>query len=93
MNKIMNASKLEKGGFLIITKDTIRVEGMSGDHCVMMVGRAIASVKGVLDVDVSLGNKEATVEYDRNKTDLEEIMAAVREAGYRPLGKVEKPSS
>lgn len=66
---------------------------MSDDQCVMMVGRAIASVEGVLDVDVNLGNKEAVVEYDRKKTDLEEIMAAIREAGYRPHGKVEKPSS
>lgn len=93
MNKIMNASKLKKGGFLIITKDTIKVEGMAGDRCVMIVGRAIASVKGVLDVDVSLEKKEAVVEYDLKKTDMEKIMAAVKEAGYRPLGVVEKPSS
>jgi len=58
---------------------------MACDHCVLRVGRAIASVKGVVEVDVNLENREAVVNFEESVTDLEKIKAAVREAGYEPL--------
>lgn len=58
---------------------------MACDHCVMRVGRAIASVKGVIEVDLNLEKKEAVVDFEETKTDMEKIKAAVREAGYEPL--------
>lgn len=51
----------------------------------MRVGRAIASVQGVTEVDVNLRNKEAVVDFEETRTDLEKIKTAVREAGYNPL--------
>lgn len=54
---------------------------MECNHCVIKVGRAIASVKGVTEVDVNLETKEAVVEFEETRTDLEQIRAAVREAG------------
>lgn len=39
-------------------------------------------VQGVKKVDVSLENKQAVVEFDEGKTDVEKIKAAVRESGY-----------
>jgi copper chaperone len=58
---------------------------MACNHCVLRVGRAIASVKGVVEVDVNLENREAVVNFEESVTDLENIKAAVREAGYKPL--------
>jgi copper chaperone len=58
---------------------------MACNHCVVRVGRAIASVKGVVEVDVNLENREAVVNFEESVTDLEKIKAAVREAGYEPL--------
>jgi len=58
---------------------------MECDHCVLRVGRAIASVQGVTEVDVNLETKEAVVEFEESRTDLEKIKTAVREAGYKPL--------
>lgn len=58
---------------------------MACDHCVLKVGRAIASVQGVTGVDVNLETKEAVVEFEEFRTSLEKIKAAVREAGYKPL--------
>jgi copper chaperone len=58
---------------------------MACDHCVIRVGRAIASVKGVIEVDVNLKRKEAVVNFEESRTDMEKIKAAVREAGYKPL--------
>ncbi|MCQ1536722.1 heavy-metal-associated domain-containing protein [Methanosarcina sp. KYL-1] len=66
-------------------RETIKIEGIACEHCVMRVGRAIASVKGVREVDVSLENKEAVVDFEAEKTNLEEIKSAVREAGYEPI--------
>ena len=58
---------------------------MACNHCVLRVGRAIASVEGVVEVDVNLEKREAVVNFEESMTDLEKIKAAVREAGYEPL--------
>lgn len=71
------------GQFLV--EETLKIEGMACNHCVVRVGRAIASVKGVVEVDVNLENREAVVNFEESVTDLEKIKAAVREAGYEPL--------
>jgi len=58
---------------------------MSCGHCVMRVKKAIEGVQGVKKVDVSLENRQAVVEFDEGKTDLEKIKAAVQESGYEPV--------
>ncbi|MGA9187483.1 MAG: heavy-metal-associated domain-containing protein [Methanosarcina sp.] len=63
----------------------MKIEGMACDHCVIRVGRAIASLQGVIEVDVNLKRKEAVVNFEESRTDLEKIKAAIREAGYEPL--------
>lgn len=68
-----------------ITQETIKVEGMSCGHCVMRVKKAIEGLEGVKKVDVNLENKQAVVEFDEGKTDVEKIKAAVRETGYEPV--------
>jgi len=73
------------GGVEFLVEETLKIEGMACDHCVMRVGRAIASVQGVTEVDVNLKKKEAVVDFEESRTDLEKIKAAVREAGYEPL--------
>jgi len=51
----------------------------------MRVGRAIASVEGVVEVDVSLEKKEAVVDFEDDRTNPGKIREAIREAGYEPL--------
>ena len=58
---------------------------MDCDHCVLRVGRAIASVQGVTEVDVNLEKQEAVVIFEEARTDIEKIKASVREAGYASL--------
>ncbi|AKB74279.1 mercury ion binding protein [Methanosarcina lacustris Z-7289] len=58
---------------------------MACNHCVVKVGKAIASVEGVVEVDVNLEKREAVVIFEESVTDLGKIKAAVREAGYEPL--------
>jgi copper chaperone len=68
-----------------MTQNTIKVEGMSCGHCVMRVKKAIEGVQGVKKVDVSLENKQAVVEFDEGKTDVEKIKAAIKDSGYEPV--------
>ena len=68
-----------------MTQETIKVEGMSCGHCVMRVKKAIEGVEGVRKAEVDLENKQAVVEFDEGKTDLEKVKAAIKEAGYEPL--------
>jgi copper chaperone len=65
-----------------ITQETIKVEGMSCGHCVMRVKKAIEGVEGVRKVDVDLQKKQAIVEYEEEKANLEKIKTAIKEAGY-----------
>lgn len=68
-----------------LVQETIRIESMACDHCVVRVGRAIASVQGVIEVDINLEKKEAIVNFEEARTDIGKIKDAIREAGYEPL--------
>ena len=57
----------------------LRVEGMSCEHCVRAVERAVAAVAPGARVAVELTAGRVTVE---NGTDPDRIAAAIREAGY-----------
>ncbi len=48
---------------------TIKIEGMSCQHCVMSVKKAVDGLEGVSSSDVSIGS--ARVVYDEPKTDRE----------------------
>jgi uncharacterized membrane protein YraQ (UPF0718 family)/copper chaperone CopZ len=60
---------------------TLRVEGMSCSHCVSSVKRALESQAGVASADVSLEEKQAIVA--GAGYDLDKLIAAVEELGYR----------
>jgi copper ion binding protein len=61
---------------------TIKIEGMSCQHCVAAVTKALESIDGVTNVKVDLEAGSAT--YDERVTvDVEAIRRAVEEAGYR----------
>jgi copper chaperone len=59
----------------------IKVKGMSCQHCVMAVKKALTSVDGVKDVNVSLENAEATLTHD-GPIDVKEANRQVEKAGY-----------
>ncbi len=61
---------------------TIKISGMSCEHCVKRVTKALESLPGVKNVKVSLEKGEATFERPENLS-LEEIARAIEEAGYK----------
>jgi copper chaperone len=60
---------------------TVKIKGMSCNHCVMAVTRALNEIHGIKDVKVDLAKGEAT--YDEVKpVDLDIVKAQIAKAGY-----------
>jgi len=59
----------------------ITIEGMSCQHCVMAVKKALGGVPGILESDVQIGG--AIVKYDESKVKKEEIETKIEAAGYK----------
>jgi copper chaperone len=64
-----------------MTEIILKIEGMSCQHCVMRVKKAIDAIAGVTKSDVAVGS--ATIQFDESKTKKEDILAAVEKAGYK----------
>jgi len=62
-----------------MTTTTLKVTGMTCNHCVMAVTKALNSVPGVESADVSLAKAQAVVQGD---ADRQAMIAAVKEEGY-----------
>jgi copper chaperone len=60
---------------------TLKIEGMSCQHCVMSVKKAVDGIDGVNSSTVVIGS--ARVVYDSSKTNAHAIAGAVRKAGYK----------
>ncbi|MDT8872680.1 heavy-metal-associated domain-containing protein [Komagataeibacter rhaeticus] len=61
---------------------TINVGGMTCDGCASKVVHALESVDGVAMVQVSLEKGTATVTYDGRSTNVDDLFAAVDDAGF-----------
>ena len=60
---------------------TLKIEGMSCQHCVMAVKKAVDSINGVNSSDVEVGSAKVT--YDESSANREAITAAIQGAGYK----------
>lgn len=63
-----------------MTRTTLRIDGMSCDHCVRAVRQALEAVPGVAVRAVAVGT--ATVEFDDREVPLERVLDAVNDEGY-----------
>lgn len=64
-----------------MAETNIAIEGMSCQHCVMTVKKALGGVPGILESDVQIGS--AVVKYDENKVKKEDIEAKIDSAGFK----------
>ena len=62
--------------------EKIAVRGMTCEHCVKTVTKAVSSLKGVKSVNVSLKDKCADVTFDEGTISTSDIKKAIEEAGY-----------
>jgi copper chaperone len=66
-----------------MAKATLKIQGMTCNHCVMRVAKALKGTAGVQDAQVDLQKGEAVVTYDDSKVTPEKLSFAVVEAGYK----------
>ena len=67
---------------MAIESSVLNVEGMSCQHCVMSVEKAVGALNGVKKVAVDLKAKQVRVEYDPRQVSLEKIKATIDDQGY-----------
>jgi copper chaperone len=61
---------------------TIPIRGMSCNHCVMAVKRALTALPGVEVRNVEIGR--ATVQFDPAQSSLDAIRRSITDAGFEP---------
>ena len=63
-------------------KKTLKVQGMSCEHCVKAVNNALVGIKGVADVAVSLKEGTVSFSHDPALAPVQTIKSAITEEGY-----------
>jgi len=63
-------------------KITLKINGMTCEHCVRAVASAISGIPGISDVSVNLKDGSASFGCDPEKVGLEAVKAAIIEEGY-----------
>ncbi len=66
-----------------MAKTMLKIQGMTCNHCVMRVAKALKTVPGVQEAQVDLQKGEASVTYDDTKVAKDKLSSAVVEAGYK----------
>jgi copper ion binding protein len=65
-----------------MSKTTLKISGMSCNHCKARVENALKGLDGVTDAVVNLSAAKADVDYDGSKVSPEKLAEAVQDAGY-----------
>jgi Cu+-exporting ATPase len=63
-------------------KTLLKVTGMTCASCVSRVEAALRGLKGVSEASVNLANEKAAVTYDPSQVSMDDMVKAVRDAGY-----------
>ena len=76
--------KIEDAGYgIAVAKVELPVTGMTCANCAMNIERTLnKNVAGVVQASVNFASERAAVQYLPNLTNVEEIIAAIRQAGY-----------
>ena len=61
---------------------TIPVDGMSCGSCVARLKRGLKPIDGVVEVHVSLEQRNAVIRYDEGKVSADRLVAAINDLGY-----------
>ena len=63
-------------------QETIKVEGMTCQHCVQTITDALNNITGLNTVNVDLVKKEVSVKFNENETELKKISDKIIEVGF-----------
>jgi copper chaperone len=63
-------------------KKIIDVDGITCDHCVATIKKAIESLSGIIGVDVYIQKKQVIVEFNESLKNSEKILEKIGETGF-----------
>ena len=63
-------------------QETIKVEGMTCQHCVEIITDALNNINGLNTVNVDLVKKEVSVKFNKNETKVQKIFDKIIEVGF-----------
>lgn len=63
-------------------KTVLKVDGMSCEHCIKAITKAVGALPGVSGVSVDLAGKTVAVEYDPAQSPLDKIKFEIEDQGY-----------
>ena len=61
---------------------TLKVQGMTCQHCVKAIEKSVGKLAGVTEVAVNLANAQVDVHFDEGQADEAAIKAVIQEEGY-----------
>jgi Cu+-exporting ATPase len=84
---------VKDAGYEVINQEVVlKVGGMVCATCVETIEKALSSLPGVIQARVNLATEKAYVTYNSSATSLDEMRAAIENAGYQYLGVAEELS-
>ncbi len=62
--------------------EKLNISGMHCASCALLIKKSIQTVPGVEDVSVNYGTKKAIIKYDSDKSSVDNLISAIKSAGY-----------
>ena len=70
-----------------MTQASLKVDGMTCNHCVETITSSLEKFSGVLEVIINLEEKEVTLNYDEARIGLKEICSEISTLGFEIIHK------
>ena len=67
-----------------MTKETIKVSGMTCGHCEAAVEKSLGALDGVASVRANHRSGKVKVSYETGRTEMASLKQAILDAGYEP---------
>lgn len=65
-----------------IVKKKLKIEGMHCTSCAMNIDFDLEDIDGVREAKTSFAKQESEVEFDQDKLNIQEVIAAIKKTGY-----------
>ena len=61
----------------------LNVDGITCEHCVDTIKKAVEILDGIFSVDVDIEKKQVVVEFDEKMAKLEDLIDKIEEVGFK----------
>jgi Cu+-exporting ATPase len=85
-----SANSLHRKEAAEVRQKTLKIKGMSCASCARAIENSVGRLNGVSSATVNLVNEKLDVKFDENVTDIENIIEAVKKAGYEVVDEPDK---